>query len=107
VRDLFADLTAERNSRAQEKADLEKKLTDAQSALSSANNLKAASDSALTSLQNTFAQYKVESDKKMLALQSQAESLLKTITAANSKYAALVKKYNALAKKFKQPTIKG
>ena len=107
VKDLVSELTAEKAARAQDKLDSDKKLAEAQAALSEAVTLRTASQTALTTLQTKYDQLKTDSEKKLTELETQLASLNSTLKAVNSKYSVLVKKYNALAKKFKQPAIKG
>jgi hypothetical protein len=107
VKDLVAELAAERTLRAQDKLELEKKASDAQTALANALALKSSSENALTALQNSYNQYKSEVDKKLLLLEAQVSQLKKSLAQEVNRYELLVKKYNVLAKKYKQPIIRG
>jgi hypothetical protein len=107
VKDLLVELALEKTARATEKVELEKKITDAQTALAAANSQKQISENSLLTLQTTYNKYKVDSDAKFLKLQSQYDDLVKIKSALDAKYATLIKKYNALAKRYKQPTVRG
>jgi len=99
VKDPVSELTAEKSARAQEKIDSEKKLSEVQNALNTSLGLKTTSENALSALQSTFNQYKSDSERKLVIVQSQLSKLNKTLNTT-------IAKYNTLAKKYKQPIIK-